>query len=253
MSDQTSQSTTPDDASEQEQSIIKTQKPHVEPVQYLCSTANSTVTSLIYWENPLSSVIVLGTGLANCLLFYYYSISSIYAAVAFFVLFGNWLYVLGYKQLQHLLGREPKHPFERLLSERLFVIRQEQVEKHLDVSLQIVNSLSSEYAKIIFVEDAFRTAKYAGCVFVLWYLTTWFSVPTILGLFLVAAFTIPAGYKNHKEAIDNKYEYAKNKAKSYSQRTLKVACNNMGDCYEKSRQYLGKKIAHTGETLKKKE
>ena len=35
--------------------------------------------------------------------------------------------------------------------------------------------------------------------------------------------------------------------------TLKVACNNVGKYYEKGRQYLGKKITHTGETLKKNE
>ncbi|CAG8642478.1 7735_t:CDS:2, partial [Paraglomus occultum] len=112
--------------------IAKTQKPHVEPVQHLCSAANSTATSLIYWENPLHSVVVLALGLAACSLFYYYSVSSIYAAVAFFVLFGNWLYVLGYKQLQHLLGGEPKHPFERHILERSFIIHKDLVEKHSD-------------------------------------------------------------------------------------------------------------------------
>ncbi|CAG8662850.1 9912_t:CDS:2, partial [Paraglomus occultum] len=107
--------------------------------------------------------------------------------------------------------------------------------------------------KIVLVEDAFRTAKYAGVVFAFWYLTTWFSVPTILELFLLAAFTIPAGYKYHKEAIDKKYEYAKEKAKSCSQRTLEVVGNNMGQYYEQGRHYLGKKFTRTGETLKKKE
>ena len=87
--------------------------------------------------------------------------------------------------------------------------------------------LESEVQKIIYAHDLETTLKAAGVSYILYKLTSWFTLYTLLVTSVVLTFTVPAGYFHNKKQIDaavHKYsECAKAQASELYQKGHKAA------------------------------
>ena len=62
--------------------------------------------------------------------------------------------------------------------------------------------LEESFNKIVYSHDIETTLKAAGISYILYKLTSWFSLYTLIFIFVVLIFTVPVIYKTYKKEID---------------------------------------------------
>ncbi|RIA81056.1 Reticulon-domain-containing protein [Glomus cerebriforme] len=231
---------------------VEENKRKVESVKNPFKNLTPRVTQLIYWENPIHSGALLATGLTFLIFTTYYSLFNTICALAFILIGANWVYVIGWKQIQSLINQKPINPHEHLLLNKPWYIEREDAEKYLDVTIEAINFVLLEAQRIVLVDDPMRTIKHILAFYVLWTLGTWMSPRTLLGIVLVLGFVIPIAYQKNKVLVDEKLDKAKKFLHSYFDRGLNIAKQHTGGVYEKAKSFATKKgyLSDTNSTKK---
>ncbi|CAH1766109.1 16340_t:CDS:10 [Entrophospora sp. SA101] len=169
------------------------------------------VAYLVYWENPIHSGTALAIGLSILIFTSCYSLFDTFCFLFVSLVGLNTIYVAGKKQLNAILNQEPINPYNA------------QVNKYIDEVICGINFISVETQKIVLVDDALRSAKFASLVYFVWRLSSWFSLHTILGIALVLGFAIPKLYLQNKALVDEKLDQANKLTSVYYERTYTIS------------------------------
>jgi len=155
---------------------------------------NSKVVYLVHWENNVHSGAVLGSILGFLFLTAYSSLFNLFCGVALLAIGCDWIYVLATKQFKTILNQKAANPHEKYL-ENPPQIKREDLDKYIDIWVDIINLSLIEATKIALIENPLRSIKYLGILYGIWTIASWFSFHTITAIVVITAFVVPKFYK----------------------------------------------------------
>jgi len=191
------------------------------------------VTYLVYWENPIHSGTALAIGLSILIFTSCYSLFDTFCFLFVSLVGLNTIYVAGKKQLNAILNQEPINPYDDYLANKPWYVESAQVNKYIEEVICGINFISVETQKIVLVDDALRSAKFASLVYFVWRLSSWFSLHTILGIALALGFAIPKLYLQNKTLVDEKLDQANKLTSVYYERGIDVVKQKTGRIFTK--------------------
>lgn len=157
--------------------------------------ASSSSCGLLTWEDPVASGKVFGAIIAALILVKVNVVSLVFHLLYFALLvsaaaeYAGKL-VTGQGFVTKYLGSVPKSHSETLRS------------KVLPAVGDAAGAAEAYVHKIVFAQDIESTLKAAGVSYIVYKLTSWFSVYSLLVVSVLLAFSVPPFYKANKKEID---------------------------------------------------
>ncbi|CAH2350660.1 reticulon-like protein 1 [[Candida] railenensis] len=193
--------------------------------------SQSNLSSLLTWENPAQTGKVFGGIVATLIVFKFVNLLNVFFHLSY----------LG------LIAAAAAEYAGKLVTGQGFVTKYKPATKSFAAKLNnealplIADfnlKLESEVQKIIYAHDLETTLKAAGVSYILYKLTSWFSLYTLLVTSVILTFTVPAGYFHNKKQIDaavHKYsECAKAQASELYQKGHKAAAPHFDTLIKKT-------------------
>lgn len=205
-------------------------------IQSTLNTVNSKVVSLVHWENTLHSGAVLVSILAFLVLTAYSSLFNIFCGLALVTIGCDWIYVLATKQFKTILNKDAANPHEKYLKNPP-QIKREDLDKYVDIWVEIINLSLAETTKIALIENPLRSMKYVAILYTLWTIASWFSFRTITAIVVITAFAVPKLYKRHEGLVNQHLGKAQVLAKGYIDTGVEVVSKNTGDLIPKIQKF----------------
>jgi len=166
-----------------------------------------TAQYLVYWENPVHSGSILAGAFAFFIVNSYLSLPDILCYLTFYALVLNLIHVLGREQLQKLLNKDAKNPFETFLSETPYYIDRSSADKYVNICINGINYLLLEGQQIALIDDPLRSFKYIIMFYVTWSMMSWMSLQSFIITALILGFTLPKAYLSNKTFVDQKLDH----------------------------------------------
>ncbi|KAF7724573.1 hypothetical protein EC973_000881 [Apophysomyces ossiformis] len=197
------------------------------------------VESLIYWEHPKKSAIVFLSLLSTLILTQYYSVLQLLAGLFTIVTGLNWIYVNVHKQGQRYISGKTYetvvHPHSSRLEVKTTFTSRDRVVHAAELTLDVVETLIRQITKLVLIEDNKRSAIAVGIAYFIWTLAKYVSTKTLVGFFIVTAFTTPRIYLQHQKVIDTHVA-------RHSQRAYALAQQYGQLANEKAQVYYGQAV-----------
>lgn len=163
------------------------------------------VSELVYWRDPKKSGVVFGSAFLVLIFLTFASFISVLAYSSLLVLSGT----LGFRVYKMIMQAVQKtndgHPFKELLESEV-TISDEKAQEISAAVLQFFNNTAQKLRSLFLVEDVFDTLKFAGVLYLLTYVGSWFNGLTLIILALIAMFATPKVYEANKTVIDQYLE-----------------------------------------------
>ncbi|KAI9301139.1 Reticulon-domain-containing protein [Cunninghamella echinulata] len=166
------------------------------------------IQSLIYWEYPLKSALVLSMILGSTWLTQYYSLLYMVSSLFTIVTFINFIYVNMDYHSQRILTGKPTHtihhpPSQKLnTSSRRTWLNEEQVNHGCQVMIQLLEGVLEEIIDIVLIQDNVKSGYAIFISFGVWLVANACSMKTMIFLGTLISFSFPRIYLEHHEAID---------------------------------------------------
>jgi len=161
-----------------------------------------SLTSLVYWEDPIASGAVFGPVLVSLVALCYNSLLSVcsYSALAILLLV---IMVKLYSYVMVLLKKaEPgSDPLAKVAGMSLSVPA-ETISELAPCIASTINSSVTELRRLFLVENMVDTIKFGLSLWLLTYVGSWFNALTLLILVWIVAFTAPKLYLNNQAQVD---------------------------------------------------
>jgi hypothetical protein len=161
-----------------------------------------SVTTLVYWEDPVASGAVFGSVLVTLVSLCYNSLLTVvsYAALALLALV---LLVKLYSYVMVMLKKAEagSDPLAKVAGMSLTV----PAETIADLSPAFANNINcfvSELRRLFLVENMVDTIKFGLSLWLLTYIGSWFNALTLVILAWIVAFTAPKLYLNNQAQVD---------------------------------------------------
>ncbi|KAI8824878.1 Reticulon-domain-containing protein [Fimicolochytrium jonesii] len=169
----------------------------------------SIIHSLVHWENPIASAIVLGGILGGNYLLAHYSPIRVLALVFGTVTFANLVFVNGWVYGASLFVHADKDGGVRKPPTMWFLdnanrqpLSHSLVRDWSDFIVDTVNVAVSSLASLVAVDDNKKSAEALFATGLLYLLSSYISSTTLFILFTLSSFTLPLIYKHNKTLID---------------------------------------------------
>ncbi|CAO0793920.1 unnamed protein product [Mucor circinelloides] len=162
---------------------------------------------LIYWEIPGRSGIILTGILSSLILTRYYSLLYVFAASLTILTGFNLIFVNAYNLIRTvwtgLPAEEFLHPYHiHIRQHRSNLIPRDIVGYYVHKSVDILELVAQQTAKIVFVEDTKTTGLACLVSAVIYFMTSLIPTKVFFGLLVFALFTVPYFYEKHQELVD---------------------------------------------------
>ncbi|KAL0085633.1 Reticulon-domain-containing protein [Phycomyces blakesleeanus] len=206
-----------------------------DPTAYI----KSRTASLIFWEKPKKSAVVLGSTLTALILTQYYSVLQLLAAFFTIVTGLNWVYVNTHKQGQKFInGRAPAdvtNPHNARLAVKTTLVSRDRVVRSAELAVDVIETLSRQVTKLVLIEDNSRSLVALAVSYSVWTLAKYVATKYIVGVFVVSAFLFPRLYLQHKDIIDSQVT-------QHSQHAYTLAQQYGGVASQTAKQYYGQAL-----------
>jgi len=209
-------------------------------IQSTFDDLNDKVVYLVHWENNVHSGAALASILAFLILTAYNSLFNIFCGFALAAIGCDWIFVLATKQFKTIFNQEAANPHEKYLNNPP-QIKKEDLNKYIDIWVDIINLSLIEATKIVLIENPLRSMKYVGIFYVIWTIASWFSFHTIAAIGVITAFAVPKFYKHNQELVNKHLDNAKVVGQSYFDRGVDVVTKNTGDVIPKIQKFAASK------------
>ncbi|ODV77251.1 uncharacterized protein CANTADRAFT_302547 [Suhomyces tanzawaensis NRRL Y-17324] len=189
------------------------------------------VLSLLTWKDPVKTGKVFGGVVAGLLIFKTINLFNIFFHLAYIGL---------------LLSAAAEYAGKLVTGQGFVTKYKPAVKSHAkhfnDEFLPLVAEFNlkaeQEYQKIVFAHDIETTLKAAGVSYVLFKVTSWFSLFTLITTAVVLLFTVPAFYVHNKKQIDalvaQYSQIAREKTSEYSKCAQSKASPYVNDLIKKT-------------------
>lgn len=161
-----------------------------------------SVTSLVYWEDPIATGAVFGPVLVSLVALCYNSLLSVvsYSALALLLLV---ILVKLYSYIMVMLKKAEagSDPLAKVAVMSL-TVPAETISELAPCLASTVNNTVSELRRLFLVENMVDTIKFGLSLWLLTYVGSWFNALTLLILAWIVAFTAPKLYLNNQAQVD---------------------------------------------------
>jgi len=161
-----------------------------------------SVTSLVYWEDPIATGAVFGPVLVSLVALCYNSLLSVvsYSALALLLLV---ILVKLYSYIMVMLKKAEagSDPLAKVAGMSL-TVPAETISELAPCLASTVNNTVSELRRLFLVENMVDTIKFGLSLWLLTYVGSWFNALTLLILAWIVAFTAPKLYLNNQAQVD---------------------------------------------------
>lgn len=157
--------------------------------------------SVYLWVDPTLTAPVFVSVLVSLISICYYSVLSVIAYSALFILgtaTGIKLYVY---VMNNLLKKEAADPLARF-DELDLTLSEEKVQEWSQSASSKLNCTITELRRLFLVENWVDSAKFGLTLWFLTYIGSWFNAMTLIILSWVALFTVPKIYTNNRQTFD---------------------------------------------------
>ncbi|CAO3625946.1 unnamed protein product [Cunninghamella blakesleeana] len=167
-----------------------------------------TIQSLVYWEYPFKSALVLGLILGSTWLTQYYSLLYMASSLFTIVTLINFVYVNMDYHSQRILTGKPIHTIYHPHSQKLNTnnrrswLNEEQVNHGCEVMIQLLEVVLKEIIDILLIQDNQKSFYAILVSFTVWMIANHLTIKSMILLTTLASFTLPRIYLEHQEAID---------------------------------------------------
>ncbi|CDK26940.1 unnamed protein product [Kuraishia capsulata CBS 1993] len=195
-----------------------------------CVSKSST--SLLTWSDPAKSAKVFGGIVLTLLTLKYINILNIVFRLGFFVLITSALAeYAGKLALGEGLVTRFKPQYTAYASKY--------GDKIAEHTVSFLKSFEQSAQETVYSKDIEATLKTAGGLYILYLLTSWFSLWTLLFTSVVLAFSVPGVYLKYQTEIDAKVAELSKTAKSKAVELQKTASEKSGPLLKKAEAKLG--------------
>ncbi|KAL9542712.1 hypothetical protein MBANPS3_008466 [Mucor bainieri] len=172
---------------------------------------------LIYWEIPGRSGIILGGILSSLILTRYYSLLYVFAASLTILTGFNLVFVNAYNLIRTVWTGLPVeeflHPYHiHIRQQRSKLLPRDIIDYYVHKSVDILELVAQQTAKIVFVEDTKTTGLACLVSAVIYLLTSLIPTKVFFGLLVLALFTVPYFYEKHQDAVDEQLQLLQEKS-----------------------------------------
>ncbi|KAG0165805.1 hypothetical protein DFQ28_003303 [Apophysomyces sp. BC1034] len=163
--------------------------------------------SLIYWEHPKKSAIVFLSLLGSLILTQYYSVLQLGAGLFTIVTGLNLIYVNTHKQGQKYISGKTNetviHPHSVRLQQKATFVSRDRIVHAAQLTLDVLETITLQITKLVLIEDNKGSAIALGLSYIVWTVAKYVSTKTLVGFFIITAFTMPRVYLQHQNVIDS--------------------------------------------------
>ncbi|CDS08076.1 hypothetical protein LRAMOSA02025 [Lichtheimia ramosa] len=201
------------------------------------------VTSLVYWEKPVHSGVVLAGLLGTLVLTQYYSVLQLAAAFFTLVTGINLVYVNAHKQGQRFFSGKSVDQLSHPHSQRFknTYIPRDRVVKSAQLAVDVIEAVVQQVTKLVLIEDTWRSAWAVGIAYFVWTLATYVATKYLVGVFIVGVFSMPRVYSQHKQLIDSQVAQHSQRAKDLAEQYGSVASTKAKELYNQAMASVSKK------------
>ncbi|XP_061481720.1 reticulon-4 isoform X3 [Rhineura floridana] len=166
------------------------------------AASGSPVVDLLYWRDVKKTGVVFGVSLFLLLSLTVFSIVSVVAYIALFLLSVSISFRIYKGVIQAIQKSDEGHPFRAYLDKDV-AVSEELVQKYSHMALGHINSTVKELRRLFLVDDLVDSLKFAVLMWVFTYVGALFNGLTLLILALISLFSIPVIYEKHQVQIDH--------------------------------------------------
>ncbi|KAF1804220.1 Reticulon-domain-containing protein [Mucor lusitanicus] len=172
---------------------------------------------LIYWEIPGRSGIILAGILSSLILTRYYSLLYVFAATLTILTGFNLVFVNAYNLIRTVWTGLPVeeflHPYHiHIRQQRSSLISRDIINYYVHKSVDILELVAQQTAKIVLVEDTKTTGLACLVSAVIYVLTSLIPTKVFFGLLVLALFTVPYFYEKHQDVVDEQLQSLQEKS-----------------------------------------
>jgi len=163
----------------------------------------SSLTSLVYWEDPIASGAVFGPVLVSLVALCYNSLLSVvsYSALATLLLV---IMVKLYSYVMVMLKKAEagSDPLAKVAGLTL-TVPAETISEMAPCLATAINNSVTELRRLFLVENMVDTIKFGLSLWLLTYVGSWFNALTLVIIAWIVAFTAPKLYLNNQAQVDD--------------------------------------------------
>jgi hypothetical protein len=153
------------------------------------------------WQDPTVTAPVFLSVLVTFVSVCYYSILSVFAYSALFVLgtaTGVRLYVY---VMNSILKKDVNDPLAKLEAIDP-TVPEEKIQEYATVAAANANFVILELRRLFFIHDSLDSVKFGLTLWFLTYVGSWFNAMTLIVISWVGLFTLPKVYINNRKTLD---------------------------------------------------
>ncbi|ODV62750.1 Rtn1p ASCRUDRAFT_6412 [Ascoidea rubescens DSM 1968] len=159
------------------------------------STGDGCPSKILKWENPQKTGKIFGLTIFSLLAVKYLNLLNIFFHFAFISLFVS----AAAEYLGKLITGTGFVTHFRPAYSNKFTNISSKVLPHVTL---LINLIESESQKLFYSADVEKTLKAAGVSYLLYKITSWFSLYTLVFTSVIGAFSVPAIYSRYQNEID---------------------------------------------------
>jgi hypothetical protein len=200
------------------------------------------VWSILRWENPMRSIVVLASIMGSLILTRSYSLLQIVAALSTLAIGLNLVYVTFVVQTQRVFSDQgqPLHPYRSVIGnkEQLTAVNRDMVMHYSSLVVDIAETVIRGLARIVFIEDSKTSLKWLAIFYLTWTVSAHLSSRTILGIFTISAFIFPRLYISNKGIVDAHIQQGETVLRKHFSTAQNIATSKVQDAYASARAYM---------------
>ncbi|XP_061481718.1 reticulon-4 isoform X1 [Rhineura floridana] len=187
---------------EAERGVASVKEKEKSPPMFSSKLSKPSVVDLLYWRDVKKTGVVFGVSLFLLLSLTVFSIVSVVAYIALFLLSVSISFRIYKGVIQAIQKSDEGHPFRAYLDKDV-AVSEELVQKYSHMALGHINSTVKELRRLFLVDDLVDSLKFAVLMWVFTYVGALFNGLTLLILALISLFSIPVIYEKHQVQIDH--------------------------------------------------
>ncbi|KAG1138590.1 hypothetical protein G6F37_010401 [Rhizopus arrhizus] len=199
------------------------------------------ILSLLHWENPMRSAVVMSSILGSLWLTRSHSLLQLGAMAMTLAIGINLVYVHLMFQSQKVLSDQDHgtHPYRNMIDHERAIDRRH-VRQLTDSGIDVVETLIRGLTRIVVIEDTKTSIRWGILSFLVWHLSAYFSSLSILTIVTLTAFTFPRLYISNKDVVDAHLQKGQTLLQDGLTRAQMTAVEGIQDTYAKARAAAAK-------------
>ncbi|KAI8970942.1 Reticulon-domain-containing protein [Pilobolus umbonatus] len=209
------------------------------------SRIESEVLSILQWDNPARSGVMLCLTVGSILMTRWYSLLQLGCAFLTIAIAINLVYVNLMTQSQKVLtNQEGSHPYRDVIQKEKpnDYINRDSINRMTSIFIDISETVVRALTRIVFVENTITSVKWMSIFFVIWKISARVPTMDILLSLIISAFIFPRLYISNKEVVDAQIHKGQSLIQEGINKAQNVATEGVHETYDKARNF----VAHVG-------